>query len=123
MNRQATRGPLKHLGTLHGTGERPIGAGGKSLGTVTYKIDGFARRTLRSDSGQIEGPADMPKRAFRAGEASVVLADGQVIDVVLSDPRGTRPRKSPSRVAFRNSTMLNRRCRLAADLLIGGKGR
>ena len=87
MNWQATRGALKYLGTLHGTGELLIGADGKSLGAVTYEIDGFVRRTLRSDSGQIEGPADMLQRAFRAGEACVVLADGQVIEVLLSDPQ------------------------------------
>jgi hypothetical protein len=88
MKWQATRGPLKHLGTLHGRGELLIGSAGQSLGQVTYEIDGFARRTLRSDNGQIEGPVDTLAQAFRAGVACIVLADGQCVDIVLSDPRG-----------------------------------
>lgn len=89
MKWQATRGPLKHLGTLHGTGELLVGSGALNVGQVTYEIDGFARRTQRSDNGQIEGPAGMLARAFRTGGACIVLADGQRIDIVLSDPRGT----------------------------------
>ena len=88
MNWQATRGPLKHLGTLHGTGDLLVGGGERNLGAVTYEIDGFIRRTERSDSGQIEGDARILARAFRAGAACIALSDGQLIDVVLSDPRG-----------------------------------
>lgn len=89
MNWQATRGPLKHLGTVHGEGDLLIGDGAQNLGPVTYEIDGYARRSMRSDSGQIDGSADMLAKAFRAGSATLVLADGQFIDVTLSDPCGT----------------------------------
>jgi len=88
MNWHAMRGPLKHLGRLHGTGDLLIRNGERNLGTVTYEIDGYARREMRSDNGQIEGAADMLARAFRAGGASIVLADGQSIDIELSDPQG-----------------------------------
>jgi hypothetical protein len=88
MNWQGTRGPLKHLGTLHGTGDLLVKGGAQSLGAVTYEIDGFIRREQRSDNGQIEGDAQMLARAFRAGSACIALSDGQLIDVVLSDPKG-----------------------------------
>jgi hypothetical protein len=88
MNWQGTRSSLKHLGTLHGTGRLSIGDGEQSLGDVTYEIDGYLRRDQRSDNGQIEGPAEMLAQAFRAGAACITLSDGQVVDVVLSDPRG-----------------------------------
>ena len=88
MTWQTTRGPLKHLGTLYGVGDLLIGNGARNLGPVTYEIDGYARREMRSDNGQIEGSTDMLAMAFLAGPASIVLADGQLIDVMLSDPRG-----------------------------------
>jgi hypothetical protein len=40
-------------------------------------------------TGYIEGEADMLTRAFRAGSASIVLADGQLMQVALSDPGGS----------------------------------
>jgi hypothetical protein len=89
MNWQGTRSSLKHLGTLYGRGDLLIANGAQNLGSVTYEIDGYSRRTMRSDSGQIEGSADMLARAFRHGSARLVLADGQCVDVTLSDPRGT----------------------------------
>lgn len=89
MNWQATRGPLRHLGTLHGKGDLLIGVDARNLGSVTYEIDGYARRAMRSDNGQIDGSAEALARAFRAGSATIVLADGQRIDIALSDPRST----------------------------------
>jgi hypothetical protein len=86
MNWQVRRDSLKHLGTLHGTGDLRIADGKQNLGPVVYEIDGYARRALRSDNGRIEGSTDMLARAFRAGAASIVLADGQVVDITLSDP-------------------------------------
>jgi hypothetical protein len=88
MNWQARRGALKHLGTLHGTGDLLIRDGAENLGPVSYEIDGYARQGMRSDNGQIEGCALMLTRAFRASAGCIVLADGQVIDVVLSNPHG-----------------------------------
>jgi hypothetical protein len=89
MNWNATRGPLKHLGKLHGRGDLLIRNGAHNLGLVTYEIDGYARRSTRSDTGYIEGEADMLTSAFRAGSASIVLADGRLIKVALSDPGGS----------------------------------
>jgi hypothetical protein len=88
MLRPNMRSALKHLGTLHGEGQLSIAESESSLGPVSYELDGFLRREERSDSGQIEGPAEILARAFRAGAAQIVLADGQRIDVVLADPRG-----------------------------------
>ncbi|HET9395552.1 MAG TPA: hypothetical protein VFO36_05810 [Nitrospiraceae bacterium] len=89
MNWNATRGPLKHLGKLRGRGDLLIRDGAHNLGPVTYEIDGYARRSARSDNGHIEGEADMLTKAFRAGSATIVLADGQLIQVALSDPAGS----------------------------------
>jgi hypothetical protein len=88
MNWQGTRSSLKHLGTLHGQGDLSLDNGEHTLGVVTYEIDCYARRMLRSDNGQIDGRADLLAQAFRAGTACIALEDGQFIDVVLSDPRG-----------------------------------
>jgi hypothetical protein len=89
MNWNDTRGPLRHLGKLHGRGDLLISDGAHNLGPVTYEIDGYSRRSMRSDNGYIEGEADMLTKAFRAGSASIVLADGQLIEVALSDPAGS----------------------------------
>jgi hypothetical protein len=88
MIRHNMRSSLKHLGTLHGEGQLSLADDEASLGPVSYEIDGFLRREQRSDSGQIEGPAEILGRAFRAGAAIMTLSDGQLIDVVLADPRG-----------------------------------
>jgi hypothetical protein len=87
-NWQAARGPLRHLGTLHGKGDLLTGEGTQNLGSVTYEIDSYARRSMRSDNGRIEGSAAMLAKAFRAGSATIVLADGQSVDVSLADPNG-----------------------------------
>ncbi len=63
--------------------------GEENLGPVIYEIDCYVRGAMRSDNGQIEGSAGTLARAFRAGSASIILPDGQFIDVVLLDPRGT----------------------------------
>jgi hypothetical protein len=89
MNWQSTRRSLKHLGTLHGRGDLLIEDGGQKLGTVEYEIDGYLRRDLRSDNGQIQGEADILGQAFRAGAACIVMADGQCVDVVVADPHGS----------------------------------
>jgi hypothetical protein len=89
MNWQGKRAALKHLGTLHGTGDLLIGNGSENLGPIVYEIDGYERRAMRSDNGQINGSAVVLARAFHAGAACIALADGQFIDVVLSDPRGS----------------------------------
>ena len=85
---RVTRSPLKHLGTLHGRGKLLSRDGEQSLGEVTYEIDGFLCRAHRSDSGEIEGGVALLARAFRAGAACIKLSDGQLIDVVLANPRG-----------------------------------
>jgi hypothetical protein len=88
MNWQSTRRSLKHLGTLHGRGDLLIDGGEQKLGAVDYEIDGYLRRDLRSDNGQIQGQADILGQAFRAGAACIVMADGQCVDVVVADPHG-----------------------------------
>jgi hypothetical protein len=88
MKRHSMRGSLKHLGTLHGEGRLSLGDSEQSLGAISYEIDGFLRGAQRSDSGQIEGRAEILAKAFRAGTACIALADGHVIDVVVADPRG-----------------------------------
>ena len=85
---QITRSSLKHLGALHGTGDLSVQCGEQNLGAVTYEIDGYLRGTERSDNGQIDGPAGILAQAFQAGSACVALSDGQLVDVVLSDPQG-----------------------------------
>ena len=89
MNWQSTRRSLKHLGTLHGRGDLLIDDGGQKLGIVDYEIDGYLRRDLRSDNGQLQGEAGILGQAFRAGAASIVMADGQCVDVVVADPQGS----------------------------------
>ena len=88
MNWQGVRGALKHLGRLHGRGDLLVRGGEQSLGAVTYEIDGFLCRGQRSDNGRIEGDAQMLARAFHAGGVCISLSDRQLIDVVLSDPKG-----------------------------------
>jgi hypothetical protein len=88
MNWQGTRSSLKYLGTLNGTGQLLLDDGQTNLGDVTYQIDGYNRGALRSDNGEIAGQAATLSRAFRAGAVCIALADGQVVDVVLADPRG-----------------------------------
>lgn len=88
MNWQGTRSSLKHLGTLHGSGDLLIDGGEQTLGTVAYEIDGYLRRDHRSDNGRIEGRADILNQAFRAGAVCIAMADGQCVDVVVADPHG-----------------------------------
>ena len=82
------RRSLKHLGRLQGNGKLLDGRGEQSYGPVVYEIDGYFDRLARSDNGRIEGGANMLSLAFLAGPARLALADGQVVDVVLEDPRG-----------------------------------
>jgi hypothetical protein len=89
MKWQGARSSLKHLGTLHGNGDLLIDDGAQKLGNVTYEIDGYLRRTHRSDSGEIHGRADILNQAFRAGAACIVMADGQFVDVVVANPHGS----------------------------------
>jgi hypothetical protein len=79
---------LKYLGALHGIGDISIEIDGQNLGSVGYEIDGYLDRTMRSANGQIDGPASVLAKAFHAGTASILLADGQSVQVVLSDPQG-----------------------------------
>ena len=81
------RNPLTHLGTLHGSGSLLTRAG-QELGPVTYEIDGYLDRTTRSANGQIEGVSAALSHAFDAGAATIVLAGGESIRVVVSDPHG-----------------------------------
>jgi hypothetical protein len=82
------RRSLKHLGSLHGSGKLLDGHGGRSYGPIVYEIDGYFDHLARSDNGRIQGGANMLSLAFLAGPARIALADGQVVDVVLEDPRG-----------------------------------
>ncbi len=82
------RRALKHLGSLHGRGKLLDERGERSYGPVVYEIDGYFDHLARSDNGRIEGGANMLSLAFLAGPARIALADGQVVGVVLEDPRG-----------------------------------
>ena len=82
------RRSLKHLGSLHGRGKLLDERGEQSYGPVVYEIDGYFDHLARSDNGRIEGGANMLRLAFLAGPARIALADGQVVGVVLEDPRG-----------------------------------
>ena len=82
------RRPLKHLGTLHGRSMVSIENGERSLGPVSYEIDGYLDGTSRSANGQIEGDISVLAQAFRAGSASLALDGGSSVEVVLSDPQG-----------------------------------
>jgi hypothetical protein len=55
---------------------------------VSYEIDGYLDRTMRSANGQIEGESAVLGEAFGAGDAAIVLESGRVIRVVLSNPFG-----------------------------------
>jgi hypothetical protein len=81
--------PLKHLGSLHGRGRLFVQGDEEELGPVRYEIDGYLDRTVRSANGQIEGGRGILRQAFMVGTAMIVLADGQRIQVVLSDPDGS----------------------------------
>ncbi len=87
MRSQAHRRLLKHLGSLRGSGMLLNGTGGQSYGAVAYEIDGYFDQVSRSGNGRIEGGATVLSRAFRAGPARIALADGQIVDIVLDDPR------------------------------------
>jgi hypothetical protein len=89
MNWQSRTGALKHLGALHGKGSIFADGGAKNIGSVTYQIDGYNRGSQRSDNGELVGAAKTLMRAFRAGQVCIALADGQFVDIVLSDPRGS----------------------------------
>jgi len=82
------RRTLKHLGTLHGTGNLVIENGEQNLGIVTYEIDGYRDQTQRSANGQIEGGADILAQAFAAGGACIAVTGGEPFDIVLADPLG-----------------------------------
>lgn len=79
---------LKLLGSLYGSGKLSDRTGGQNYGAVAYELHSYSDRLCRSDNGWIEGEALMLRQAFRAGPARIALADGQVVDVVLDDPRG-----------------------------------
>jgi 20S proteasome alpha/beta subunit len=80
------RSSLKHLGALHGSGT--LSAGKQCFGSVSYEIDGYLERSVRSANGQIEGDVAVLEQAFRAGAARIALEGGSSIEVVLSDPQG-----------------------------------
>jgi hypothetical protein len=80
------RSQLKHLGSLRGRGMLMDQTGGQSFGTVDYEIDGYLDQATRSGNGRIAGGETMLRRAFRAGQARIALADGQIVDIVLDDP-------------------------------------
>ena len=89
MTRVGSGRSLKHLGTLHGHGSLLI-RDGEELGRVTYEIDGYLDGTTRSANGRIDGESAALREAFGAGDATIVLENGRVIHVVLSDPLGGR---------------------------------
>ena len=88
MTRVNKMASLKHLGSLHGQGGLSIGKGASSLGLVRYEIDGYRERTRRFANGQVEGDVSLLEKAFRAGGAVIALAEGPLVDIVLSDPEG-----------------------------------
>ncbi len=80
---------LKHLGTIRGSGNLSIGAGSRSLGSVSYEIDSFVDRMMYSANGQIEGDTGLLAEAFKAGTATLALDGGRSVAVVLADPEGS----------------------------------
>ena len=97
---QSGRRQLKYLGTLHGDGMVSVENGARSLGRVSYEIDGYLDRTTRSASGQIEGAGLVLAQAFHAGAVSLALGDGSSLDIVLSDPQGGGTAEISVRGAF-----------------------
>jgi len=81
------RKSITHLGTLHGEGTL-LGHEGRQLGQVIYEIDGYVDHGTKSANGQIEAESRILDEAFRAENATIVLASGRCIQVVLSDPHG-----------------------------------
>lgn len=79
---------LKLLASLYGSGKLSDRTGGRNYGAVAYELHSYSDRFSHSDNGWIEGEAHMLRQAFRAGPARLDLADGQIVDVVLDDPRG-----------------------------------
>jgi|SoiMethySBSTD1v2_1073268.scaffolds.fasta_scaffold662682_1 hypothetical protein len=82
----SNRSSLKYLGTLHGSGS--LSSGKKRLGLVSYEIDGYLERTIRTANGQITGDIAVLEQAFRAGAACIALEGGSSVDVDLADPQG-----------------------------------
>ena len=93
------RKSIAHLGTLHGEGTLLVGDG-LSLGQVTYEIDGYVDRNVKSASGQIEAESRILDEAFRAEEATIVLETGRCINIVVSDRRGERAAEVRIKGAF-----------------------
>jgi hypothetical protein len=81
------RKSIKHLGTLHGEGTLLIDEG-RQLGQVTYEIDEYLDRGVRSASGQIVAESGILGEACRAGDATIVLESGRCVHVIVSDPSG-----------------------------------
>jgi hypothetical protein len=88
MRLHTNRRLLKHLGSLYGSGKLMNGNGKLNYGSVAYEIDGYFDQIAHTGNGRIEGGVDMLKEAFHDGTARMVLADGQIVDIVLDDPRG-----------------------------------
>ena len=78
---------IKHLGTIHGEGTLLIDEG-RHLGQVTYEIDEYLDRGVRSANGQIEAEGRILEEASRAKDATIVLESGRCVHVIVSHPSG-----------------------------------
>jgi hypothetical protein len=81
------RKSIKHLGTLHGEGTLLIDEG-RSLGEVTYEIDEYLDRGVKSGNGQIEAESRILEEAIHAQDVTLVLESGRRVHVIVSDPSG-----------------------------------
>lgn len=89
MTWMGKKNTLKHLGTLHGKGTLAPAAGGDAYGPVSYEIDGYLEREVRTGTGEIEGDAGMLARAFAAeGGLVLQLEKGGQLAIKLDDPAG-----------------------------------
>jgi hypothetical protein len=81
------RKSIKHLGTLHGEGTLLIDEG-RLLGQVTYEIDEYLDRGVRSGNGQIEAESRILEEASHAEDVTIALESGRCVRVIVSDPSG-----------------------------------
>ena len=89
MTRFATGPSLKYLGTLRGRGNLTHCISHASVGVVDFEIDGFQDRNSRSANGRIEGDAAVLARAFEADGATITLPSGDLVELLLFDPKGS----------------------------------
>jgi hypothetical protein len=81
------RKSIKHLGTLHGEGTLLIDEW-RPLGEVTYEIDEYLDRGVKSGSGQIQAESRILEEASRAQDVTIVLQSGRCVRVIVSDASG-----------------------------------